>query len=276
VRVGLIGPTTNASGTDAEIPGRYRTYGEFLAFAEKRREDYAGLSFETSMLSMFCLAMHRRTYEQLGPLDEGYGIGLFEDDDYSLRALACGFELHCAEDSYVHHFGQGSFGEWGGTARYTQLHRDNLRRFETKWGIRWQSRQKRVPPEYERLRLKLRDVLMKYIAPGAKALVVSRGDNQLVQIMGRELWHFPRDKDGGYAGFYPLDGAACIAHLKELRAGGADFLVFPCTAFWWLDYYEGLREFLEATAARIYDDPSTAVIYRLHANSSSNPDARKK
>ncbi len=266
-RVGLIGPTTNRSGTEADLSCKYRTYGEFLAFAENQRNAHAGQFFETSMLSMFCVAMRRKTYERLGPLDERYGIGLFEDDDYSLRALRCGFRLHCARDSFVHHFGQGSFGEWGSRSRYTGLHRANLRRFEQKWDIHWLNRSKRVSPEYERLRLSIQELLVKHLPPGATALVVSRGDDQLVRAAGRTIWHFPRSKDGGYAGFYPPDAGACIAHLKELQSAGADFLVFPATALWWLDHYCGLNQFLEVNAVKIYDDPTIAVAYQLNRSS---------
>ena len=265
-RIGLLGPVTNNSGTEAEIPCGYRNYAEFLAFCEKRRKEYEGLSFETSMLSMFCLAMRHKTYEQLGPLDEEYGIGLFEDDDYSMRALQCGYRLRCAEDAYVHHFGQGSFGQWGSKARYGELHRHNLRRFEKKWHRKWSTREKRVPTEYKRLCLTIREVLAEHIPPGETALVISRGDDQLVKAGDDNLWHFPRDRNGGYAGFYPSDDAQCIAHLAELHGAGGNFIVFPCTALWWLDYYNGFKQFLDANSVIIYEDPDVALIYKLNAD----------
>ncbi len=34
--------------------------------------------------------------------------------------------------------------------------------------------------------------------------------------------------------------------LEELRAAGADALVFPSTSFWWLDHYTGLAAHLRS------------------------------
>ena len=48
-----------------------------------------------------------------------------------------------------------------------------------------------------------------------------------------------------YAGHHPEDSAAAIGALEAARARGATWLVFPGTAFWWLDHYAGFRDHLE-------------------------------
>ena len=103
-----------------------------------------GEAFEIPMLTMFCLAMRRGAWEAIGPLDESFGVGTLEDDDYSMRARRAGLRLLCAEDVLVHHFGEGSFGKLfeGGRAQPTCSAR-NRRRFEEKWGEAWQPYRRR-------------------------------------------------------------------------------------------------------------------------------------
>jgi hypothetical protein len=82
---------------------------------------------------------------------------------------------------------------------------------------------------------------------GARVLVVSKGDEALVNLDGWDGWHFPLGEDGGYAGYYPADSADAIEHLETLRAQGAQYLLFPRTSFWWLEHYPEFRAHLEQT-----------------------------
>lgn len=98
---------------------------------------------------------------------------------------------------------------------------------------------------YHGLTRRLREVVQAELPADATVLVVSRGDPELIQLDGRKAWHFPRDPAGHYAGHHPADSTAAITHLEELRAQGADYLLFPATAFWWLEHYGELRAHLE-------------------------------
>jgi hypothetical protein len=108
-------------------------------------------------------------------------------------------------------------------------------------------------------------------------LVVSRGDEQFVRLEGRRGWHFPRHEDGRWAGFHPADSEAAVEHLESLRSQGAQYLVFPQTAFWWLDYYGGLEEHLVARykllasteVCRIYDIRAGRPTGTVHAEPAS-------
>jgi hypothetical protein len=51
------------------------------------------------------------------------------------------------------------------------------------------------------------------------------------------------ERDGQYWGLPPDDQTA-IRELERLRGSGANFIVFGWPAFWWLDYYSGLGDYL--------------------------------
>jgi hypothetical protein len=89
----------------------YRTYGGFLRSAAERARRGAGGAFEIPSLALFCFAMRREVHRRVGDLDESFGIGTLEDDDYGRRLAAAGYTLLCAKDVLVHRFGRASFGE---------------------------------------------------------------------------------------------------------------------------------------------------------------------
>jgi hypothetical protein len=117
--------------------------------------------------------------------------------------------------------------------------------------------------EYSELIQRIRRVVRDTIPRGSRLIVVSRGDEELVRWEGIEGWHFPQTKDGVYAGSYPGTGAEAIAHLEALKAKGAEFILFPATALWWLDHYEDLRKHLNVRCRVVFRQEDIAVIYSL-------------
>jgi len=187
---------------------------------------------------MFCLAMRRDVYECVGPLDERFEVGMLEDDDYARRAREAGYRLVCAEDVFVHHFGQASFGKLVPGGEYMRLLEANQRRYREKWAEPWTPYARRASARYAALVPRIKQAVAEVVPAGATVLVISRGDEDLVALDGRNGWHFPQDAAGAYAGCYPADGAAAVDQLESLRSKGAHFLAIPATAMWWLDHYE--------------------------------------
>ena len=101
------------------------------------------------------------------------------------------------------------------------------------------------------------------VPEGGRLLIVSRGDEALLRLGRHEAGHFPQSPTGLYAGHYPVDGAAAVAHLEELRAAGAQYLVIPAEASWWLEHYRELRELLEREGELLAGDPEVARVYAL-------------
>jgi hypothetical protein len=258
-----VGPTTNRIGNEAQIDTDYRTWGEFVRFAAERAEQHAGEAFEISTLTMFCVAMRRALHERVGPLDERFEVGLLEDDDYSRRVREAGYRLLCADDAFVHHFGETSFGKLVASGEYARVLAANRARFEAKWKEPWRPYGRRPSDRYLEMADRLRRAVAEAVPADAIVLVVSRGDNRLLRLGNREAWHFPRAEDGGYAGHHPANGREAIDLLEEQRAAGAQYLVFPSSGRWWLDHYEDLRRHLDDRYVRRLSDPDTCVIYDL-------------
>jgi GT2 family glycosyltransferase len=261
--VGLVGPVTNRIGNEAEIETDYRTWGEFLEFARQRSSEHAGRWLEIRTPAMFCLAMRRPTYRHLGPLDERYEVGLLEDDDYAERAREAGYHLRCAEDTVVHHFGEASFGNLVTGGEYARILRANQRRYAEKWGRPWEPYGRRANPRYQRETEQLREAVREAIPAGASVLVITRGDDSLLELNGRRAMHFPQGEDGAWAGHHPADSEEAIGHLEALREGGARYLVVPPTYRWWLNHYDGLREHLDSRHRALLSDERVGSIFRL-------------
>lgn len=117
---------------------------------------------------------------------------------------------------------------------------------------------------YPRLLSHVRDAVG-YVTPrDATVLVVSKGDDALLDLHGRRAEHFPQGEDGGYAGYHPADSADAIRHLKDLRRRGGHYLVFPATAFWWFDHYREFCQYLDTSFRRVSED-RWCVVYDLRA-----------
>jgi hypothetical protein len=91
---------------------------------------------------------------------------------------------------------------------------------------------------------------------------VDKHDPTLLSLSGRRGRHFPDSRllpEG-----YPRDDAAAIAHLQELQRRGVSHIVFPQTAFWWLDHYVELAQHLERRCQPLWND-ETCRIYDVRA-----------
>jgi glycosyltransferase involved in cell wall biosynthesis len=116
---------------------------------------------------------------------------------------------------------------------------------------------------YRGLTGEVRKVVREVVPPGLTVAVISKGDPELVKLDGRTGWHFPRGEDLGYAGHYPADGPAAVAHLEALRRQGAEFLVIPSVADWWLEFYPELRQHLNSACFEVTCREAVCRIYDL-------------
>ena len=130
--LGLVGPVTNAIANEAKIEVGYQEIETMPAWAANYVREHDGETFAIPMLAMFCVAMRRPVFEEIGLLDEQFGIGMFEDDDYCRRITVAGYKLACARDSFIHHWQRASF-KLLGEEEYLRIYYENQRKYEEKW-----------------------------------------------------------------------------------------------------------------------------------------------
>jgi hypothetical protein len=116
--------------------------------------------------------------------------------------------------------------------------------------------------QYEQLVRDIHALVEGTVPAKANVAVVSKGDDRLLDFSGRNGWHFPQDAQGVWAGHYPADSAAAIAHVEELRRRGAGYIVFPVTSLWWLEHYTGLAAHLDREC-RLVRSGEPCTMYEL-------------
>jgi GT2 family glycosyltransferase/glycosyltransferase involved in cell wall biosynthesis len=131
--IGLIGPVTNNIGNEAKINIAYKSMGEMLHASAAYTRRHIGQTFPLRTAAFFCVMMPRAIYEQVGPLDEIFGRGFFEDDDYCRRVDQIGRRIVCAADVFVHHHLSASFNKLRSKDRQA-LFEQNKAIYEAKWG----------------------------------------------------------------------------------------------------------------------------------------------
>ncbi len=104
--VDMVGPRTNyIDGSQILLIDQYDNKEELYQSAEKYYQDHAEEFWPCSQLVGFCLVLKREVYECIGGLNEEYGLGNWEDNDFCLRSINDGFKIGIARGVYIHHFG---------------------------------------------------------------------------------------------------------------------------------------------------------------------------
>lgn len=129
--IGLVGPCSNCVSGEQQVAVGYDDLAGFDGFAWDWGKRHDGRRSDTDRLIGFCLLIRREVVDRIGLLDERFGLGCFEDDDYCLQALQAGWRAVIAWDAFVHHYGGRTFV--GSGVDFAALMEENQRRFRTKW-----------------------------------------------------------------------------------------------------------------------------------------------
>lgn len=86
----------------------------------------------SSMLAFFCTMIKREVIEKIGYLDQVFGIGFGDDDDYCYRAKKEGFRLALIQDLVIPHHHRSTFKKLYSTQEISRMQQKALRTYKEK------------------------------------------------------------------------------------------------------------------------------------------------
>jgi len=113
--VGLAGPLTD---TPDSWQGAWRKTGNHIHVLAPNR-----------MLAFFCVMLDRAVLDRVGLLDESYGVGFGDDDDYCRRAEWAGFKLALCQSLTIPHRHRSTFKTLYGPEQIGRMQQRALRKF---------------------------------------------------------------------------------------------------------------------------------------------------
>lgn len=123
-RIGVVNPSSNNLG---QRPAK----GEPIElYAEKLKKEAADF-IELGAAIGFCMLIKREVIDRIGLFDEIYGMGNFEDTDYSRRAIKEGYKCVRACGAYVYHRENASFNR---LKTFDEDFKRNKEIYEFRWG----------------------------------------------------------------------------------------------------------------------------------------------
>jgi glycosyltransferase involved in cell wall biosynthesis len=132
--LGVTAPRSNkVVGHQLLADAAYADEAAMTEYAAQRRRTFEGSGYFADRAIGLCLCIDRTVIDRIGGLDERFGLGNFEDDDFCLRVRAAGYRIYICDDVFIHHFGSRSFA--ANNVDYTKTMHENWAKFAAKWGF---------------------------------------------------------------------------------------------------------------------------------------------
>ncbi len=122
--IGIVNPSSNNLG---QKPAK----GQPVEFYAESLRNESGKFVELGAAIGFCMLIKREVIEKVGTFDEIYGMGNFEDTDFSRRAVKEGYRPVRACGAYVYHRESSSFNKM---KAFENDFKRNKEIYEFRWG----------------------------------------------------------------------------------------------------------------------------------------------
>lgn len=91
---------------------------------------------DKGMLAFFCTMIRRDVIDNIGYLDEEFGVGFADDDDYCKRARMAGYMLGLVQDLVIPHHHRTTFKEIYGEENIPEMQRNAVAKFLGKYAAK--------------------------------------------------------------------------------------------------------------------------------------------
>ncbi len=135
-RLGMVGPVTNSITGMQQLPQvnyDQETLAGLADFAAQVAGENEGQVNTALWIVGYCVVLRRELLLRIGGLDEGFGLGNFEDTDFCLRSFLAGYGSAIVPGCFIHHFGSRSFVE--NKLDYARNMDEKFEVFRRKWDL---------------------------------------------------------------------------------------------------------------------------------------------
>lgn len=108
-KMALIGPVTNAAGNAQRLWMPNLNHLEMLELGVRLNATPTAALLPVYRCDFFCVAVRSSVWQALGGLDTNFGLGYYEDFDFSLRVRQAGWQQAISEDVFILHVGSATF-----------------------------------------------------------------------------------------------------------------------------------------------------------------------
>lgn len=173
--IGILSTKTNHCGGDRQLIKNYKSltpenYLTNIDLSAKEPITYSDIIF------FFCWALRREVMNDIGLLDETFGLAWFEDADYTYRCLYKGYKCAVANNIFIYHNHSQTSSKLGETEEGQALFYKNKAYFENKHKF------------YIELQNKIKELEKKYDNTLSRRIFsispTKYGDHKIVRLLG--------------------------------------------------------------------------------------------
>lgn len=129
--IGVAAPFLSYGSGPEHLGVSFASLNEMRKFAKHYMEENKDKKIYSERIIGACISFKKEVLELIGGNDFWFGLGLYDDDDWSLRAGIAGYKSVITGASFVHHIGTVTFHQQSDTL--ASAFRANYPKFTRKW-----------------------------------------------------------------------------------------------------------------------------------------------